>query len=52
MSFSLGDKEQYERWDKYVEDKPELKEIIGQLAKGMLALKIQLDSIEKEIKLR
>jgi len=47
----LINKEQADRWDKYVEDKPELKEIIANLAQGLLFLKLEIDKL-KEADLR
>ena len=41
----LINKDQADRWDKYVEDKPELKEIIANLAQGLLFLKLELENL-------
>ena len=46
MIDELMDKATAERWDNYVIDKPELKEIIGKLAQAILFLKLQLDKVE------
>ena len=47
----LMNKEQADRWDKYVEDKPELKEILGNIAQALLFLKLEIEKL-KEADLR
>ena len=41
------DNEKLQKWDKYIFDKPELKEIIGELAISILELKARIESLER-----
>lgn len=43
----MFDQDKMKRWDKYVQDKPELKEILGQLAVGIMELKARVESLER-----